>query len=84
MITVSLNIGGGIRLIKLAKLYMCMQTHNKHDEDERTAAGVCGHGSIPLSHSGNVVTRIGLPTHTSDLDLSWTSSLLLIFHVGAA
>ena len=30
-----------------------------HNEDERTAPGVCGNGSIPLSHSGNVVTRIG-------------------------
>ena len=23
-------------------------------------AGVCGNGSVPLSHSGNVVTRIGI------------------------
>ena len=26
-------------------------------------AGVCGNGSVPLSHSGNVVTRIGIHTH---------------------
>ena len=57
---VSLNFGGGVRLIKPAKLYMCKQTHYKHDEDGRTAPGVRGHGSVPLSHSGNVVTRIGL------------------------
>ena len=36
--------------------------HYKHNEDRRTAPGVCGNGSVPLSHSGNVVTRIG--THT--------------------
>ena len=29
--------------------------HYKHNEDGRTAPGVCGNGSIPLSHSGNVV-----------------------------
>ena len=37
--------------------------HYKHNEDGRTAPGVCGNGSVPLSHSGNVVTRIGI--HTS-------------------
>ena len=35
-------------------------THNK---DGRKAPGVCGNGSVPLSHSGNVVTRIGIHTH---------------------
>ena len=35
----------------------------KHNEDGRTALGVCGNGSVPLSHSGNVVTRIGIHTH---------------------
>ena len=38
--------------------------HYKHNEDRLTAPGVCGNGSVPLSHSGNVVTRIGLHTHT--------------------
>ena len=38
--------------------------HYKHNEDGRTAPGVCGNGSVPLSHSGNVVTRIGIHTHT--------------------
>ena len=38
--------------------------HYKHDEDGRTARGVCGNGSVPLSHSGNVVTRIEIHTHT--------------------
>ena len=38
--------------------------HYKHNEDGRTAPGVCGYGSVPLSHSGNVVTRIGIHTHT--------------------
>ena len=34
--------------------------HYKHNEDGHTAPGVCGSGSVPLSHSGNVVTRIGI------------------------
>ena len=38
--------------------------HYKHNEDERTALGVCGSGSVPLSHSGKVITRIGIHTHT--------------------
>ena len=62
MIAVSLNVGGGVRLIKLAKLYICTQTHYKHDEDGRTAPDVRGHGSVSLSHSGNVIMRIGLHT----------------------
>ena len=36
--------------------------HYKQNEDRRTAPGVCGNGSVPLSHSGNVVTRIGIHT----------------------
>ena len=40
------------------KLYVC-----KHTEDGRTAPGVCGNGSVPLSHSGNVVTRTGIHTN---------------------
>ena len=27
--------------------------HYKHNEGGRTAPGVCGNGSVPLSHSGN-------------------------------
>ena len=42
--------------------------HYKHNEDGRTAPGVCGNGSVPLSHSGNVVTRIGIHTHTCHLE----------------
>ena len=57
VIAVPLNI---VHLIKPEKLYMCTQKHYKHNEDGRTALDVRGHGSVPLSHSGNVVTRIGL------------------------
>ena len=64
VIAVSLSVGGGVRLIKPAKLYMCTQTHYNHDEDGRKAPGVRGHGSVPLSHSRNVVTRFGLHTYT--------------------
>ena len=37
--------------------------HYKHNEDRSTAPGVCGNGSVPLSHSGNVGTRIGIHTY---------------------
>ena len=46
--------------------------HYKHYGDGRTAPGVCGNGSIPLSHSGNVVTRIG--THTRMNTIAWDMS----------
>ena len=62
VIAVSLNVGSGIRLIKLAKVYMCTQTHYKHKEYGHTAQGVCGRGSIPLSHSG--LTGINLISKT--------------------
>ena len=39
--------------------------HYTHNKDGRTAPGVCGNGSVPLSHSGNVVTRMGIHTHSS-------------------
>ena len=88
VIAVSLNVGGGVRLInkfyervilwkqglhqrtencrvyKPAKLYMCTKTHYKHNEDGCTAPGMRGHVSVPLNHSGNVVTRTGIHTHT--------------------
>ena len=60
MIAVSLNNGGGICLIKPAKLYMCGQKHYKHNKDECMATDVPGHDSILLSHLGNVITGIGL------------------------
>ena len=46
----------------------------KHNEDGRTAPGVCGNGSVPLSHSGNVVTRIGIHTHTHTHTWLWIRS----------
>ena len=36
--------------------------HYKHNEDRRMAVGVWGSGSVPLSHSGNIVSRIGIYT----------------------
>ena len=59
---VSLNVGSAIRLIKPAKAYMCTLTHYKHDDDGHTAPGVCGRGSVPLSHSG--LTGINLISKT--------------------
>ena len=46
--------------------------HYKHNEDRRMAPGVCGNGSVLLSHSENVVTRIGTHTHTELLLNQWT------------
>ena len=43
--------------------------HYKHNKDGRTAPGVCGNGSVPMSHSGNVVTRIGIHTHTREISI---------------
>ena len=40
--------------------------HYNHNEDGCTAPGVCGNGFAPLSHSGNVVTRIGIHTVHGD------------------
>ena len=48
--------------------------HYKHKEDGRTVPGVCGNGSVPLSHSGNVVTRIAIHTQ---IILSLTADLLI-------
>ena len=64
VIAVSLNIGGGVRLLnQTGKTVHVHAKHYKHNEDERTAPDVCGNGSVPLRHSGNVVTRIGIHTH---------------------
>ena len=37
--------------------------HYKHNKDGHTAPGVCGNGSIPLSHYGNIVREFEY-THT--------------------
>ena len=65
MIAVSLNVSCDVRLIKQAKLYMCTQKHYKHNEDGCTVRGVGSHGSVPLNHLGNIITRTGLHTMES-------------------
>ena len=61
MTAVSLKVGVGVRLIKPAKLYMCIQKHYKHNEDKRTVLGIISsHGTLLLSHMGNIVTGIGI------------------------
>ena len=47
--------------------------HYRHNVDGRTAPGVCGNGSVPLSHSGNVVTRNGMHTLTSSFHMNFGS-----------
>ena len=42
-----------------------MHVHAKHNEDRRMVPGVCGNGSVPLSHSWNIATRIGIHTHAT-------------------
>ena len=54
------NIGGGIRFIKPAKLYMCTQKHYKQNKDGHTTLGVSGHGSVLQSHLEKVITKTGL------------------------
>ena len=46
------------------KTVLVRAKHYKHNKDGRTAPGVYGNGSVPLSHSGKVVTRIRTHTHT--------------------
>ena len=48
----------------------------KHNEVGRTAPCVCGDGSVPLSHSGNVVTSIGM--HTQIFLFDFLSSILVL------
>ena len=65
MIAVSLNVGGAVRLNNKnpRQNCACARKHtSKHDKDGCTAPGVRCRGSVPLSLSGNVVTRIGLAT----------------------
>ena len=60
MIAVSLNVGGGVRLIKPAKL--CMGTQNTTNTTRTDARRRVYAAMVPYSR--NVVTRIG--THTTD------------------
>ena len=55
---------------KTIQLYICTQKHYNHNEDGRTAPGVRGHGSVPMSHLGNVVTRTGLQRTESEQGLN--------------
>ena len=53
----------------------------KHNEDGRTAPGVCGNGSVPLSHSGNVVTRIHTHTHIENVQSRTTRLVTSLQHL---
>ena len=53
VIAVSLNIYQTSKTVHVHAL--TLQTHQRC-----TAQGVCSHGSVLLSHSENIVTRIGL------------------------
>ena len=46
-------------------IYNCDRKLYKVEEDGRTAPGVCGNSSVPLGHSGNVVTNWNTHSHTS-------------------
>ena len=52
-------------LYQIGKTVRVHAKHYKHNEDGRTTPGVCGNGSVPLSHSEDVVTRIEIHTHTA-------------------
>ena len=47
--------------------------HYKHNGDRRTVPGVWSNGSVPLSHLGNIITRIGIHTyvHTDESTLQF-------------
>ena len=63
MIAVSLNIGGGIHVIKPAKT---VHVHAKHYKRELTHGAGCVWQWFRTAESlGNVVTRIGLHTGTN-------------------
>ena len=57
--------------------------HYKHNEDGRTALGVCSNGSVPLSHSGNVVTRIGIHTYNGTYPSKLTPCAETVIHFGS-
>ena len=54
--------------------------HYQHDEDGCRALGMSGRGTIPLSHSGNVIIRIGLHTHIFSVK-QWTTSPKSYFQI---
>ena len=58
VIAVSLNVGGGVRRLSNRQNCTCASKHYKHNEDGRTAPGVCGNGSVPLSHSGTSLREL--------------------------
>ena len=48
VIAVSMNVRGGVRLIKRAQLYICMQKHNKPKENGGMVPGVRNHGLFTI------------------------------------
>ena len=67
VIAVSLNVGGDVRLIKPAKLCMCMQntTNTTRTDARRRVCAQWFRTAEPLGERRyEVVTRIGIHTHT--------------------
>ena len=58
VIAALLNVSGGVHLIKLAKLYTCIQKYCKHNEDTHMVPGVDSHGSILLSTGGTSLQEL--------------------------
>ena len=92
MIAVSLNVGGGVLLIKLAKLFMCTQILYKHKEGGRTSPVMRGHGTAePLRErrceNWITITIFVLQIHTIFHDASAThlfeDFLSLFFRAGS-
>ena len=76
----SLNAGDCARLIKPAKLYMCMQEHYKQEVDEDTAPGVRGYGSVPLSKIGELRYENWITTTTTELYFPYVNILITPYH----
>ena len=53
VIAVTVNAGGGVHLIQTGKTVNVHTNTLTHDEDGPMALGERGHGSVPLSHSGD-------------------------------
>ena len=78
---VSLNIDHGVRLIKLSKLYMCTQKHYKYNKDRCTVPDVYVSFSVPLIHSGHVITKLDYNNNKSYLPGKQNCSEKIVFLV---
>ena len=68
-------------IYQTAKTVQEQAKHYIHNENGHTAPGLCGNGSVPLSHSGNVVSRIEIHTHTCSRKLLSIVSCQAVYEI---